>query len=59
MEKNLCGNNHSFCHDTEEAILLGNSVFTSQCVSIGVSSFPKKTYFKSIRKGNISLVLEF
>lgn len=53
MEKNLCGNNYSFCHYTKEAILLGNSVFTSQCVGIGVSNFPKKTYFKRERKGNI------
>lgn len=52
-------NNYSFCRDMEEAILLGNSVFTSQCVSIGVSNFPKKTCFKSMRKRNTSLVLEF
>lgn len=34
----------------EEAVLLGNSVFTSQCLSIGVSSSPKKTYLKSVKK---------
>lgn len=56
VEKSLCGNNRSFCHDAEEVTPLGDRVSPRPCVSTAVSDFPQKAYFGSLRKGTLSMV---